>query len=75
MSGGPEVYRTRDVGEDLRARGEVKDVKLIGDEVADGLGLRGGNLVNIQTGSTVYWRLTLIIMGDYAGSRAQQGDE
>ena len=26
MSGGPEVHQTRDVGEDLRARGEVKDV-------------------------------------------------
>ena len=32
MSGGLEVYRTGDVGEDLRARGGVKDVKLIGDE-------------------------------------------
>ena len=38
---GPEVYRTGDVGEDLRARGGVKDVKLIRDEVANGLGLRG----------------------------------
>ena len=47
MSGGPEVYQTRDIGEDLRVRGEVKDVKLIGDEVADGLGLKGGNLVDI----------------------------
>ena len=54
MSRAPEVYWTGDVGEDLRARGEVKDVKLIGDEVANGLGLRGGNLVDIQTGSTVY---------------------
>ena len=34
-------YRTGDVGEDLREGGEVKDVKLIGDEVANGLGLRG----------------------------------
>ena len=41
MSRGPEVYQTRDVGEDLRARGGVKDVKLIGDEVANGLGHRG----------------------------------
>ena len=40
MSGGPEVYQTRDVREDLRVRG-VKDVKLIGDEVANELGLRG----------------------------------
>ena len=40
-----------------------------------GLGLRGGNLVNIRTGSTVHWRLAFIAMGDYAGSRAQQGDE
>ena len=29
-NGGPEVYQTRDAGEDLRARGEVKDVILIG---------------------------------------------
>ena len=36
-----EVYRTGDVGEDLRVKGGVKDVKLIGDEVANGLGLGG----------------------------------
>ena len=42
MSGGPEVYQTRDVGEDLRVRGGVKDMKLIEDEVANGLGLGGG---------------------------------
>ena len=36
MSGGPEVYRTGDVREDLRVRGEVKDVKSIGGEVAMG---------------------------------------
>ena len=41
MSGGQEVYQTGDVGEDLRVRGGVKDVNLIGDEVANGLGLRG----------------------------------
>ena len=41
MSGGPEVYWTGDVGEDLRVRGGAKDMKLIGDEVANGLGLRG----------------------------------
>ena len=35
------VYQTGDVGEDLRARGEVKDVELIRGEVANGLGLRG----------------------------------
>ena len=35
----------------------------------------GGNLVDIQTGSTVHWRLAFITMGDYAGSQAQQGDE
>ena len=29
MSGGPEVFQT-DIGEDLRARGEVKVVILIG---------------------------------------------
>ena len=42
MSGGPEVYRTGDVGENLRARGEVKVVILIGGEVAKGLGIKGG---------------------------------
>ena len=41
MSGGPEVYRTGGIGKDLRVRGEVKDVRLIGDEVASGLRLRG----------------------------------
>ena len=40
MSGGLEVYWTTDVGEDLRVRGGVKDVKLIGDKVANELGLR-----------------------------------
>ena len=30
MSGGSEVYRTGDVGEDLRVRGGVRKVKLIG---------------------------------------------
>ena len=40
MSRGLEVYQTRDVGEDLRGRRGVKDVKLIGDEVVNGLGLR-----------------------------------
>ena len=35
----------------------------------------GGNLVKIQTGSTVHWRLAFIAMEDYAGLRAQQGDE
>ena len=39
MSRGPEVYRTGDVGEDSRARGEVKVVKLIRG-IANGLGLR-----------------------------------
>ena len=34
----------------------------------------GGNLVDIQTGSTVHWGLAFITMGDYAVSRAQQGD-
>ena len=41
MSRGPEVYQTGDVGEGLRVRGGVKEVKLIGDEVANELGLRG----------------------------------
>ena len=58
-----------------RARREVKDVKLIGDKVANGLGLKGGNLVNNRTGSMVHWRLAFIAMGDYAGSQAQHGDE
>ena len=48
-------------------RGEVKDVIIIGGEVANGLGLRGGNLVDIRTGSTVHWRLAFIAMEDYAG--------
>ena len=56
-------------------RGGVKDVKLIGDEVANELGLREGNLIDIRTGSMVHWRLAFKAMGDYAGSRAQQGDE
>ena len=33
------------------------------------------NLVNIRTRSTVHWWLAFITTGDYAGSRAQQGDE
>ena len=45
----------------LRVRGEVKVVILIWSR------LRGGNLVDIQTGSTVHWRLAFIAMGDYAG--------
>ena len=63
------------MGEDLRVGGEVKDVKLIGCKIANRLGLRGGNLVDFRAGSTVHWKLTFIAMGDYAGSRAQQGDE
>ena len=59
----------------LESKGRDKVVRLIGDEVANELELRGANLVDIQTGSTVHWRLTLITMGDYAGSQAQQGDE
>ena len=64
------MYWTRDVGEDLRVRGRVKEVKLIRDKVANRLGLRGANLVYIQTGSTVHWRLAFITMGDYARLRA-----
>ena len=41
MSRDLEVYQTGDVGEDLRVREGVKDVKLIGDEVANELELRG----------------------------------
>ena len=41
MSRGLEVYRTRDAGGDLRVRGGVKDVELIGDEVANEWNLGG----------------------------------
>ena len=47
----------------LRVRGGAKVDKLIGDEVANELELRGTNLVNIQTRSTVHWRLNFITMG------------
>ena len=46
--------------ETWRVRGGVKIVNLVGDGVA--------NLVDIQTGSTVHWRLAFITTGDYAGS-------
>ena len=59
----------------LESEGRIKDVKLVGDKVANELGLRGANLVDIRIGSTVHWRLTFITMGDYTGLRAQQGDE
>ena len=35
----------------------------------------GGNLVDVQTGSTVHWRLAFITVGNYAGSQVQQEDE
>ena len=31
------------------------------------------NLVDIQTGSTVHWRLAFITTGNYAGLQVQQG--
>ena len=60
MSGGLEYFGPENDGEDLVAN-------LVENSVV--------NLVDIQTGSTVYWRLTFITTGDYAGSRVQQGDE
>ena len=41
MSGGLEVYRTGDARGDLRGRGGVKGVELIGDEVANEWNLGG----------------------------------
>ena len=34
-------WRSRDIREELRVKGGVKDVKLMEDKVANGLGLRG----------------------------------
>ena len=56
----------------MRARGEVKDVELIRGEVANGLGLRGVNLVDIRTGSTVHWRLAFI-WGTMQGYKCSKG--
>ena len=39
------------------------------------MGLRGGNLIDIRTGSIVHGRLAFITTGDYAGSRVWQGNE
>ena len=56
MSGSLEYSGPESDGEDLEGkRGQ--------DLVA--------NLVNIQTGSTVHWRLAFITTRDYAGSRGQ----
>ena len=53
MSGSPEYSGLESNGEDLESkRGQ--------DLVA--------NLVDIQTGSAVHWRLAFITMGNYAGS-------
>ena len=57
----------------LESEGRGQDVKLIGDKVANGLGLRRGNLVNIQTGSTVHWRLAFIAMGTMQGHEHSKG--
>ena len=55
-------------GEDLeRKRCQDLGANLVGNLVA--------NLVDIQTGSTVHWRLAFITTGDYAGLQAQPGDE
>ena len=43
--------------------------------VANLVGSLVASLVNIQTGSTVHWRLAFITTGDYTGSQAQQGEE
>ena len=74
MSGGLEVYWTGD-GREGWEREEESRFVILWYGTAKGLRLRGGNLVDIQTGSTVHWRLAFITMGDYAGLRAQQGDE
>ena len=66
MSGGPEVYQTGE-GREGWEREEESRFVILWYRVAKGSRLRGGNLVDIQTGSTVHWRLALITMGDYAG--------
>ena len=73
MSGGPKVYQTGDVGEDLRVKGRDKVVRLIGDKVANELELRGANLVDIRTGSTVHWRLAFILWGTMQGCERSKG--
>ena len=45
-----------------------QDCYLVGDVVANLVGNLGADLVNIQTESTVHWRLAFITTGDYAGS-------
>ena len=50
MSGGLAVYWTGDVRKDFESEGRGQGCKLIGDDVANGLGLRGGDLVDLQLG-------------------------
>ena len=57
----------------LRVRGGAKVVELIRDEVANELELRGANLVNIRTGSTVHWRLTFILWWTMQGCEHSKG--
>ena len=67
-SGSLEYSGLESDGEDLeRKRGQDLVANLVGNLVT--------NLVDIWTGSTVHWRLTFITTGDYAGSRAQEGNE
>ena len=60
MSGSPEYSGPESDGGDLRSKR--------GQDLV-------GNLVDIQTGSTIHWWLTFITTENYAGSRAQQRDE
>ena len=68
------MYRTRDGGEGWEREEESRFV-ILWYGVAQASRLMGGNLVDIQTGSTVHWRLAFIATGDYAGLQVQQGDE
>ena len=43
------------------------------DKVANGSRLKGGNLVNIRTGSTVHWGLAFIAMGTMQGCERSKG--
>ena len=55
-------------GQDLEGKGGQ-------DLVANLVRTLVANLVDIQTGSTVHWRVAFITTGDYAGSRLQQEGE
>ena len=56
-------------------REDLESERRCQDSVANLAGNLVANLVDIQTRSTVHWRLAFITTGDYAGLRAQQGDE